>query len=1159
MSTDSSDGAPDRPPAEVTNHPVQVASEVKSPDRTVTIVSEPPNASEPETYDSPGLVDVSQLPVVDPAQFTVSGELARGGIGRVLKARERLLGRTIAIKELLETSKRASSRFLREAAITARLQHPGIVPIHEAGRWPTGQPFYSMKLISGKTLKDAIQASDGFADRLALLPHVTAVADAIAYAHSEGVVHRDLKPANVVIGPYGETVVIDWGMAKDMRSVRSDETSCTDAADHRRPESSELTVTGAVIGTPAYMPPEQAAGHPVDERADVYALGSMLYHVLTGTMPYPRSSLYETLARVRNEVPVPIEQREARVPPELAAIVSKAMARSSGERYPTAKGLADDLRRFQTGQLVSAHVYRPRTLLVRWLRRYRSQLAVAGVAMLTLMVLSAVGVGNIVAARNRARAAQDLAEQRAQRLEVSERAARALANASLLSEAARTLPQDPAKAMAVLSRYPSDGDDWGLAARLAIDAVHVGLPTAVIAVGNRAVVTCAPRGNLMAVATDKEVSIRKTGDPSSIATWPFPLAPRDSFIGIKWLAGDGFLVATHLGGVTRFRLGAPPRKLTESPGYLVDFDVSEDGERFLSGWQDGTVRIDDIGGRTGRALYRQPGGIAGVKLFDGTAFSIGNDGRLRSRSLDDRQGPERTSPIIDPAGLNSLAVRRVATGHEIVVGSVSGMVQPVDPASLRPGSLIRHFGARILTADWLLGGDDLVVVTNDEVVRRVSSRGTRELVIGTGDLVLPTPDREWLVIAGLDGSVTWFHPATAWRRTFKTHESRLIDFSLSAERELVTIGEDGTLRTWPRSVVPTRLYKLDGVGGTIDTFPGRDTFVIASDRGQIQLCDPSGSCRAARADRAAQLLVRLGADADPIAAIDLAAGHIYAYDRDLKRLGRMSAGEGLSDVRVSGSRLLAVTETGALLFGTLPDGSLHRRTMASDCPQVARARWLPGMRVLVGCSNGRVLVFDSLEDDAPPRFASDVSTMEPAPSLIGVGGLADGSVLTLSSKGNVYRSGPAGPAVTRMRACDGTSRMLYEANDANLYASDCDSHVTVFSADGSRESPALGRPRVLDIDANAASHRVIVGLEHNLSVWDYDEGRTTGVTSVMPVYNVEAFDARRRTLVLAASGIGSVQLWDFTDAALVPTDRSRLQKWIREIGGRFNPLSEHHI
>jgi len=204
-----------------------------------------------------------------------------------------------------------------------------------------------MELITGRSLKEIVAEKKSFAERLALLPHVIAVAEAVAYAHLERIIHRDLKPSNVLVGGRGEAVVIDWGLAKDLDHLI--------AVDEMRDPRGKIvpggvTADGTVVGTPAYMPPEQARGEPVDERADVYSLGAVLYHCLCGHPPFAGSSVTDVLGRVLREAPPRLEEIEPEVPRELAAIVRKAMAADPAARYAYAAALAADLVRFRRQQ-----------------------------------------------------------------------------------------------------------------------------------------------------------------------------------------------------------------------------------------------------------------------------------------------------------------------------------------------------------------------------------------------------------------------------------------------------------------------------------------------------------------------------------------------------------------------------------------------------------------------------------------------------------------------------------------------------------------------------------------------------------------------------------------------------------------------------------------
>jgi tetratricopeptide (TPR) repeat protein len=374
----------DRPRA---NEPTKEASAETLAEPLLT-VSEPGTGPD---MDVPSLAneDQSFLEIVSREHYERAGEFARGGMGRILKALDRRLRRPVALKELHTDSGPAQKRFVREALVTARLQHPSIVPVYEAGRWPDGIPFYAMKLVSGRSLDAVIRENRSLEQKMALLPHVIAVAEAMAYAHSERIIHRDLKPSNVLVGGFGETVVVDWGLAKDLSASPPEDSASAGGA------SGLETVIGTVMGTPHYMPPEQARGEAVDERADVYALGAMLYYTLAGTPPHAGATAAEILKAVVSQPPTPLEEREPDVPEELCAIVRKAMAPDPKDRYPSAQELAADLKRFETGQLVSVHSYSPLELLRRWLRRHRAAVTVAAVLTAALLAALVYGVAGI--------------------------------------------------------------------------------------------------------------------------------------------------------------------------------------------------------------------------------------------------------------------------------------------------------------------------------------------------------------------------------------------------------------------------------------------------------------------------------------------------------------------------------------------------------------------------------------------------------------------------------------------------------------------------------------------------------------------------------------------------------------------------------------------
>ncbi|MBA4192407.1 MAG: hypothetical protein C0467_30945, partial [Planctomycetaceae bacterium] len=336
--------------------------------------------------------------------YEVLRELGRGGMGVVYEAREQRLGRVVALKTARldgADSDEARTRFLSEARIAARLEHPGVVPVHELVTPPDSDPFYTMKLVRGRTFADAIEdfhsskraSSEQIVARRRLLETYLAICRTMAFAHSKSVIHRDLKPANVVIGEFGETVILDWGLAKVLRTEET-----TSRGPGLFSASPELTVSGTVMGTPAYMSPEQAAGRPdVDERADIYALGAILYHIITGQYPH-RGRGQAMLQDIREGELIPPSAIASDVARPLEAICLKSMAKFREDRYTGAQNLADDVERFLAGEPVSVYRERWPERLSRWTRRHRTLVTAAGVA----AVLSVVGVAAAFSLHQRA-------------------------------------------------------------------------------------------------------------------------------------------------------------------------------------------------------------------------------------------------------------------------------------------------------------------------------------------------------------------------------------------------------------------------------------------------------------------------------------------------------------------------------------------------------------------------------------------------------------------------------------------------------------------------------------------------------------------------------------------------------------------------------------
>jgi formylglycine-generating enzyme required for sulfatase activity len=367
---------------------------------------DPASTLAPDALEDNSLLRQLQSKSAHGGRYRRVNELGRGGSSRVYRVKDLELGRDLAMKVLERGGVGSTRRFLREARTTSRLEHPGILPVHEIGLDERGNLFFTMRIVRGESFRrmlDSAGAAGTLAAQKRALEVLLKVADTMAFAHAHGVIHRDLKPGNVMVGEFGEVVVVDWGLAR----VQTHEDDSVQNGSARADEAASAlsTLDGDVLGTPAYMPPEQAAGRQeeIGPRSDVYALGAMLYQLLSGRAPYsdPESTptSTEVIARVCIGAPEPLARLAPDAPSELVAVVQRAMERDPGQRYPSAAEFSADLRAYLEQRIVLAHRNRPWVRARKWVQRNRSLSAALGG--LLLATLGALGVWNEARAKER--------------------------------------------------------------------------------------------------------------------------------------------------------------------------------------------------------------------------------------------------------------------------------------------------------------------------------------------------------------------------------------------------------------------------------------------------------------------------------------------------------------------------------------------------------------------------------------------------------------------------------------------------------------------------------------------------------------------------------------------------------------------------------------
>jgi len=693
------------------------------------------------------------------------GVLGVGGMGRVYLARDRWLGRTVALKEAHDDA--LARRLAREVRVTAGLEHPNIVTVYDEDRDADGRLFYTMRLMRGRPLSQLLGERHSVGERLELLGHYLDACHAMAYAHAHAVIHRDLKPANIMVGDFGATQVVDWGLARRLDGEVTDESPEADAATTRR---------GAVLGTPAYMSPEQARGEPADRRADVWGLGAVLHELLFATPP-PRSD-------------APMVRPSREVPAELVAIVTRALA-DPEVRYPDAEALAVDVAAYLAGRRVGAHHYTPLEVALRFMKVWRGPLLVAAAALLVIAALLVLGNLRLRAQRDRAVAAED-----------DVRAALATSDRNL------------AGALVAQARAAEDRRDDAAVEVLAADALRlVDSPEA--------------RGLLSGA--------RAAARPTRLAHAALPdCRPLVALAVDDILCGDESSLRRITGGLERWRV--PTSRLTRelrvedgrvwvvSAGFTIAAYSLATGERDPEAWELIDVNVGDawpVPGSASGPRQQQLLGACGEEIVSGVSGLL--DGRYAVLCSDGRLGRSTgaTWPTLAPVFVGADFVTfthllLTPDAQRVVVAGVQGRVAvhdfttgetwalPGDRADAVRQLAMSPAGDRVAIARER-GGVEVLTLPELQPLGTIAAAGLRDIrLFADGSVLLADPAN----------ATQWALPAVPRPRVL-ADEHGLSGVSFAPDgRSLATTHGEGRALVWDRGS-GRRRHALEVGSGTV--------------------------------------------------------------------------------------------------------------------------------------------------------------------------------------------------------------------------------------------------------------------------------------------------------------------------------------------------------
>lgn len=713
--------------------------------------------------------------------YQIERLVAFGGCSEVYVASDQELSRRVAIKflrpdtEHLEVYRR---RLQREAEITSQLNHPGVVSIHSIGTDSRDLPFYTMRLVEGESLATAIEQfhRESSGQRLPfssatgrkLLNHFRDVCQTIAFAHSKEVLHRDIKPSNIVIGSFGETYLIDWGLARYLNSPESDQDVSDDGvADHNADtvDSPRLTRLGTALGSPAYMSPEQATGAETGNPSDIFNLGATLYALLTGEPPYSSSSLIQTIRDAERGAFVSAAKRNTHVPAPLDAICSRAMQVEKADRYESAERLASDIDRFLADEPVLA-MREPRLEKVRrWIKRRKTLVTTVATSAAIALILLAIGNAVLLDSNRK------LATREAEAVRLKEGMATALdkTRQSLYSQRialahAEWLKSNPHRALQILNECPESLRQWEwhhlhwLVTRHRPRFTEQGTGESIYAFefspengwlaygdSNGVIQLWNPETGAKSKTIETGISIRAmafgpdarllavTGNIPNynvavIQVWNIDdgvqVSERKSrgagsFLTACW-SSDGSLIATgsSSGGI-RIRDSktlVPTTRIAGHSGGVRHVMFRPDSNHLVSGGDDGHLRIWNLDG--GKVSDRQlhPRGLTGFTSLEQTVVTCGNDELVRIWKR-----PEQ-----DPLELVTKSETGILVGHTDRIQTVAMSPDGKYVASAGLDRSIRVWDSE--------NGEEVAVVRqHSSHVRRVAFDPSGKYLVSSGD------------------------------------------------------------------------------------------------------------------------------------------------------------------------------------------------------------------------------------------------------------------------------------------------------------------------------------------------------------------------------------------------------------------------------------------